>query len=104
MQTFCLKGSIYNETDIKWTTFLRKTNQLQLFAQISIRQIRKLSRVGNRNILLNQLDQWFLTFQPTRTHWAFVKFSRTPCLKSNSNWYCTNTISLQRNKNTINLQ
>jgi len=52
MQTFCLKGSIYNETDIKWTTFLRKTNQLQLFAQISIRQIRKLSRVGNRNILL----------------------------------------------------
>jgi len=46
-------------------------------------------RVGVKTLFntIHCLSQWFLTFLPTRTPWAFVKFSRTPCLKSNSNWY-----------------
>ena len=35
----------------------------------------------------NSLAQWFLTFLCTRTPWAFIKFSRTPCLKASSNCY-----------------
>jgi len=31
--------------------------------------------------------QWFLTFLRTRTPWAFIKFSRAPCLKASSNCY-----------------
>ena len=33
------------------------------------------------------VEQWFLTFLRTRTPWAFIKFSRTPCLKASSNCY-----------------
>ena len=40
------------------------------------------------NITCNiHLLQWFSTFLRTRTPWAFIKFSRTPCLKASSNCY-----------------
>ena len=42
-------------------------------------------RIGYFKFFAIGLDQWFLTFLRTRTPWAFINFSRTPCLKASSN-------------------
>ena len=68
--------------------FLQQFEKLDVSVDGSDTYLEKVRKDCNELVVkLHAIGQWFLTFQPTRTLWAFVKFSRTPCLKPNNNWY-----------------